>query len=393
MKKKNSIIFFVCYLAYTAIYIARLNLSIASPELISSNVLDMSQIGILGSVFSIVFAIGRIINGYITDKKSPCFMIATGLVVVSISNVIIGLAPSFISMVLLWSCNAYAQSMLWGALLCVIASIYDESESKKKGSILITSVAMGNIIGILFNTMLVNTFGMNYAFVIPGLITLVCGFLIIVFTRKLEGVKKDDAQKHISFVKLFANKKLKKVLIPAMCHGVMKDNISLWMTVYFVDTFKINLTESAWFVLFIPIVGFFGRISYLWLYRMSGYKENKLTGYAFVACAVLSVILCISGISPFVAIACLSLIYAAVSIANTSLLSIFPLRFADSGNVASVSGVLDCVSYGGAGIGSVLYGVLIEKFGYFPMFLSWAIISLISIVILHKYLMPKYKQS
>ena len=43
MKKRTMWIFLVCYLAYTAIYIARVNLSIVSPELKSMEMLDAAE--------------------------------------------------------------------------------------------------------------------------------------------------------------------------------------------------------------------------------------------------------------------------------------------------------------------------------------------------------------
>lgn len=42
------------------------------------------------------------------------------------------------------------------------------------------------------------------------------------------------------------------MLLPAMVHGVMKDNISLWMTVYVMDQFGVDLNASAYFILLIP---------------------------------------------------------------------------------------------------------------------------------------------
>ena len=42
----------------------------AGPELISGGVLDTVQLGLLGSVFSTVFASGRLINGGLSDKTA-----------------------------------------------------------------------------------------------------------------------------------------------------------------------------------------------------------------------------------------------------------------------------------------------------------------------------------
>ena len=52
--KWNKLIFAVVYLAYTSIYIARVNLSMAGPDLIDGQILDTVQLGLLGSVFSTV---------------------------------------------------------------------------------------------------------------------------------------------------------------------------------------------------------------------------------------------------------------------------------------------------------------------------------------------------
>lgn len=130
MKRKN-LIFIICYIAYTSIYIARLNLSVASPVFVDLGIADAVQIGILGSVFSVFFACGRLINGYIGDSQPPWKMISTGLIIAGISNLIIGVLPPFLSIAMLWATNAYAQSMLWSSVLCTVSAVYEESRAKK----------------------------------------------------------------------------------------------------------------------------------------------------------------------------------------------------------------------------------------------------------------------
>ena len=60
MKKQNSRIFLVCYASYLFIYVARLNLSMAAPGLKETAILTTEQIGLLGSIFSVVYACGRL---------------------------------------------------------------------------------------------------------------------------------------------------------------------------------------------------------------------------------------------------------------------------------------------------------------------------------------------
>ena len=117
MKKQNIRIFLVCYASYLFIYVARLNLSMAAPGLKNLAVLSTEQIGLLGSVFSVVYACGRLFSGLLSDRQAPWKMISTGLVLCGISNICFGLFPPFLAILLLWGVNAFAQSMLWGAIL------------------------------------------------------------------------------------------------------------------------------------------------------------------------------------------------------------------------------------------------------------------------------------
>ena len=149
MKKKTLLIFLICYFAYTAIYIARVNLSMAAPELREIQILTEAQYGVLGSVFSIIYSVGRLLIGSLSDRKPPVLLICTGLLLCAVSNLCIGFMPPYVGMLLLWSVNALAQSMLWSSVLCVLASIYDGPVAKKRTSIMVTAVATGNILGIL----------------------------------------------------------------------------------------------------------------------------------------------------------------------------------------------------------------------------------------------------
>ena len=186
------------YLAYTSMYIVRINLSIASPILINSSVLTTVQTGALGSIFSTAFAAGRPINGGLSDSKPPWLMLTVGLCGAGISNILISFFPPFIAIFLLWTLNAYAQSMLWSSVLCVVSAIYSEKTAKKKMTLMVTSVAMGNILEIVVNTILIKSLGERFAFLIPGAITLILATLILFATKRIENPHSKPA-KHIPF--------------------------------------------------------------------------------------------------------------------------------------------------------------------------------------------------
>ena len=356
--------FLLCYAAYTAIYLARLNLSMASPVLKSDGTLTAAQIGLLGGIFSAVYAVGRLMNGARCDHVPPVRMIAGGLA--------------------LWAVNALAQSMLWSAILRVIAALYAPDDAQRKASLMITSVAVGNVAGIAVNTALLRG-SASAAFRVPGgVLALLCGGALML----LRGIGSESAGAagRLSIRTLAAPlhcPAVRRMMLPALLHGVMKDNISLWMTVYLTDRFAMQLTQSAGYVLLIPLVGLAGRLLYPAAAR--GLRSDSRTASAgFALCAAASLPLALHIPSPWASVSCLSLLYAAVSLVNTYVLSVFPMSFAADGCAASVSGLLDFATYLGAGLSAAVYGVVIEHIGYAPMFASWAVLAILSLIRMRK---------
>ena len=383
MKTKNirpGVVFWLLYIAYTAIYIARLNLSIAAPGLEAAGVLTAAQLGFIGSAFSVIYSCGRLFNGMVGDRLAPKLLIVTGLLLTGCANLLLGFLPPYLLIFTLWSLNAFGQSMLWSSLLQTVTTLYGKAGANKKTPILVSSVSVGNILGILLGNRLA-AFDLRAAFLIPGAMTVVCGLLVLYIAPP---APKLAASGGFPFKALLTDKKIRGILLPAMFHGTMKDNIPLWMAMFFTARFAVDLEASPWYVLLIPTVGLAGRLLYPFCYRLSRGRENAISVLCFLVCAALAVSLCLPGITPLVAALCLSLIYALVSMINTSFLSMFPLRFADKGFVSSVSGIADFATYLGAGIASAIYGIFIDGgiAGYTVMFASWAVLSVLSVALL-----------
>lgn len=382
MSRKRTIWLLVaCYFAYSSIYIARVNLSVASPDMIAAGKLTAAQFGFLGSAFSIVYAIGRFFSGQLSDRYPPARMIGIGLALAAAANIGIGFLPPYLFIVVFCAVNAFAQSMLWGSVLRIVAASVDGERRTKATSIMVTTVSTGTVLGYLLGAYFVSTFGFVFAFFLPAAICLVCCVWILLAGRTVQAEALPPHQK-ISLTKLFSASDVRTGLLPAFLHGIVKDNVSLWLPAFFVQFFSIDLKQSVWFVLVVPLVGLVGRLAYPLFYRLCKEREQRVNTIGFAVCILASVRLMLGGVRPVGAAVCFGLIYAAVSLVNTSFLSIYPLRFLESGNVASVSGIMDLLTYSGAGVGSMLLGVLIDKLGYFPMFVLFALAAAASLLLI-----------
>ena len=125
MKKASGrLLFLVSYLAYASLYIARLNLTVASPVMQEEQLMSASQIGIMGGGFFLFYSAGQLLNGFLGDIFPPKLMVMSGLFLTAASNLGIGFLPDSRIIILLWGINGFAQSMLWGPLLRSIAACF-----------------------------------------------------------------------------------------------------------------------------------------------------------------------------------------------------------------------------------------------------------------------------
>ena len=389
MKRKNTI-FFVCFFAYVSIYIARTNLSVAAPELKSLGILTTEQVGFLGSAFSVIYACGRLLSGWIGDRVKPVILVCIGLCLCSIGNLFCATLPGFAAIVVLWSINALAQSLLWGPILRILSEIFPADVAKRRASYMGSAVAVGNIAGILLTGTVITQWGVTWAFLMPGLITAVLAGMVLIFTVRIEpkAVKPVSGSKSKGF-----GHDLWIMLVPALIHGIMKDNISLWMTAFAVDRFGLNLETSTYYILLIPALGFLGRILAPSLLRPCKGSEHLLIIFSLLASFAGTGLLTCLPLPGWVAICLLSFVYMAVSVINACLLAFFPIHYTATNQVASVSGILDFATYLGTGLSAMIYGTMIVSFGYESMFFTWCVFSALGAGILYYYYLKHGRNS
>ena len=396
-KKKNLVLFFVLYIAYSAIYIARLNFSVASVLFQDGGILTKAQIGIIGSIFSLAYAATKIPGGYIGDRVPSRPLIIFGLALAGISNLIIGFFPNFITLVIFWLLNSAGQALLWGPVLRTVTEYYGLERSKTLNQYLVSSTAFGSVLGLLITGFLSDSFGLKSCFIIPGIITLFMIIPILVFVKNDAPEKRNEKMgnapvekvKSLTLRELLRDKRFLLMFLPALGHGLIKDNLNVWLPSFFADLYGIDLKSIALYVFFIPAMALIGRFLYPLFAKLFHEKHRRVTAFGFIVATLCLIPLLFFKVPPIVAVVLLGLVSAMISLCNTYILSLFPAFYAKVWGVSLVSGLMDVFTYGGAGIGSLFFGVLIEKFGYGSMFIIWIIACLLSVIALGFMKKPK----
>lgn len=186
MKQRRLYLLYILgYTIYCAVYMCRFNLSTASLMLETQGILNVVQYGLMCSFFSVTYSIGRVVNGYLGDLLHSHIMIIVGILLTGISNVLISRFPSFEWMLVLWALNGYAQSMIWGALLRATVEPFPASLRDILGALLISSVALGSILGILLADFFINQEHLGNVFFVPGTWSIILGIIALIFSKNI----------------------------------------------------------------------------------------------------------------------------------------------------------------------------------------------------------------
>ena len=121
--------FIAATLGYTLYYVCRASLNVMKKPILDSGTLDATQLGVIGSALLFAYAIGKFFNGFIADYCNIKRFMATGLIVTTVVNALMGILGFMHSMIptvvifgvftILWGMNGWAQSM--GAAPAIIS--------------------------------------------------------------------------------------------------------------------------------------------------------------------------------------------------------------------------------------------------------------------------------
>jgi OPA family glycerol-3-phosphate transporter-like MFS transporter len=381
-QKRRLSVMVVCWLAYVVIYLLRSNLAVALPYIESSYGINKASLGLLGSVFMWVYGIGHLVNGNIGDRSSSKLFIFIGIFMAALCNLIFGLTNQFWVMVFCWAVNGWFSAMLWGPIVKTIAKWYPQ---EKSGSVVVavsTSMTVGTLLSLLLSRNLAGNDTWRWIFFVPACIG---GVFLLVhlavfrdtpsFSEFLQPVAESAIPSTFRKVKMrdiLLKTRIRYIVIAALSQGIVKDGISLWATIFFVENYGLNIKTAILTVLMIPVMNFLGVLAVGWLHRKYPSRIERLTACTFgIGVLLMALLLVFNKQSMYITIALLAFASAAMYAANTLLLGIIPISYTYCGRVSAVAGFLDFCAYMASGFAAIFSGILIDKIGWIGVMVLW----------------------
>lgn len=172
-------ILYSTFIGYAFYYFTRKSFSIAMPGIIQDLHFDKSQLGLLGSVFSVTYGVSKFASGLLGDRLNPRYFMALGLILTGIVNICFGMSSSILMFALFWGLNGYFQGFGWPPCARFLTQWYSHGE---RGSWWATWNVSHNVGAFLIPYIAgpcLQYFGWRYAMYVPGVLCIFGGLFLI----------------------------------------------------------------------------------------------------------------------------------------------------------------------------------------------------------------------
>lgn len=172
-------ILYSMFIGYAFYYFTRKSFTFAMPGLIQDLGFDKSQLGILGSILSITYGVSKFGSGIIGDRINPRYMMAIGLMLTGVCNILFGLSSSIFFFALFWGLNGWFQGFGWPPCARFLTQWYSHSERGSWWSTWNVSHNVGGFLIPWIAGIALQYYGWRYAMFIPGVLCIIMGFFLI----------------------------------------------------------------------------------------------------------------------------------------------------------------------------------------------------------------------
>jgi len=391
-------ILFYVILGYATYYLCRMNFSMIMPAFMEEFGYNKTEMGLLLTVSSIVYGIGKFINGYVSDRSDARYFMPLGLVCSALMSLILGFSNGLMFLGAFWILNNWFQSMGWPPAARMLTHWFSHAELGTKWAYGAASHQVGGAVTLVVSGYLVTHFGWRSAFFVPAFAAIIVAYILfkkLSDSPKEQGFPPVEAYKGVNMEKseensdehlptleilrnVFCSKKMWFIACANMCLYAVRLGITFWAPLFLKEFKNVSLAHAGWQVASYELAGLFGGI-------FAGFVSDKFfrsqrgpVGVIFMLCLAL-------GLFAFWKMPAEYGIYSGLILAMIGffvygpqiLVGVASADFASKKAIGTANGFAGTMGYLGSGLSGVLVGWISDEWGWdyvFIFFIACAIL-------------------
>lgn len=390
-------------LVYTLYYVCRMTMGVVKQPLIDGGILTASQLGIIGSAFYFVYAIGKFANGFIADYCNIRRFMAAGLAVSAVVNLVLGLMGLwelplilvFVAFLLLWGINGWAQSMGSPPGTISLSRWFPLATRGTMYSIFSSTPQLGKAVSMIMTGFIVAVVGWQWGFVVAavcGVIGTVISLVFISDTPESEGLPpvQEHSGEEVKELDKKPTKELQKwvfrhpgiwvIAISTAFLYITQHAVSDWGVLFLQKQKGFSLESATEIIGLAEIFGVAGNLA-------AGWISDKLFRGNRSRPVVIAGVLALAGLGGFLFLkggfwgnmSYVAIFSMSFSVVFCIVAGLMALDFVPRKATGAALGIVGVSSYAAAGLQSLVSGLLIDGnsidgiYNFLPVSIFWII--------------------
>ena len=412
--------------AYTLYYVCRMTLGVVKQPLIDGGILSAGQLGIIGSAFYFVYAVGKFTNGFLADHCNIRRFMAVGLGISALVNLVLGILGllhgplgiasmvMLLSFSILWGLNGWVQSMGSPPGTISLSRWFPLKTRGTMYSIFSSTPQLGKAVSMIVTGFIVAAVGWQWGFLSAAAAGVVGTVIALVFisdtpesrglpsvqelsgepVRELDKKPVQDLQKWV-----FRHPGIWVIAISTAFLYITQHAVSDWGVLFLQKQKAFSLEGATQVIGIAEVFGVAGNL-------MAGWLSDRVFRGNRVRPVVISGVLAVLSLAGFLFlggsywanVAFVALFSMAFSVVFCIVAGLMALDFVPRKATGAALGIVGISSYAAAGAQSLVSGFLIEGnvadglYNFTPVSVFWTAACLVAFVlpvIGWKYLRPK----
>ena len=393
--------------AYTLYYVCRMTLGVVKQPLIDGGFLTAGQLGIIGSAFYFVYAVGKFTNGFIADYCNIRRFMAAGIGISAVINLVLGLLGllhgplgfgSVFVLVLfsvLWGVNGWMQSMGSPPGTISLSRWFPLARRGTMYSIFSSTPQLGKAVSMIMTGFIVAAAGWQWGFLaaaVAGVMGLVISVVFISDTPESEGLPsvQELSGEPVQTLDKKPTRELQKwvfrhpgiwvIAISTAFLYITQHAVSDWGVLFLQKQKAFSLERAAQVIGLAEVFGVAGNLAAGWMSDVL-FRGNR------VRPVVIAGILAVVSLAGFLFLdggfglnmACVAVFSCSFSVVFCIVAGLMALDFVPRKATGAALGIVGISSYAAAGLQSVASGLLIDGFtadglyNFLPVSIFWIV--------------------
>jgi len=367
------------WLTYGSFYFCRANISPAVPSLMAEFRLTKADMGYVLGGTKLAYALGQAVNGQFANRIHPRAMLAAGMALSAVLNVLFGFSTGFSFMLAVWFCNGYAQSMGWPPTVRVMARWFPALGRGRAMGLLGTCYQVTSALTLWGAGLLVVHGGWRSAFWVPaGLFAVV----LVYMWRNLQASPAESsgaraAEPGTSFAggvrAALGNPRIWLFGIVLGAVDVVRYGFLDWAPTFVKEMQGVAIDSAALKAAVVPLGGAIGAAASGWI--SDRFFAGRRAPVVCLMLVTLSVLMSVSVLALRSGTLATVLFFAAAGFLiygpQVMVVGALPQDFSSPAAVAGAVGFVNAMGYLGAWIGDVVTGKLAHTHGWGAPLAFW----------------------